>query len=351
MIKDVHLRNMSCPNKGYDTSIQHWGKFNMDRELALEIVRVTEAAALASAQWMGRGKKNEADDAATTAMRTMFDSVNCKGTVVIGEGELDEAPMLYIGEEVGSGHGPEVDIAVDPLEGTNIVAKGHPNAMAVIAVADKGTLLHAPDMYMEKIAVGPEAAGLIRLDDPIEKTIDIVAKMTKKRVRDVTVIIQERERHNALIERIREKGARVKLFGDGDVGAAIATALPQTGIDLFVGTGGAPEGVISAAALKALGGDMQARLAPMNDEESERCKNMGLEDPRQVLTLDDLVRGDDAIFAATGVSSGELVEGVRFLGGDLAETDSIVMRAKTRTVRYIKTHHHLDHKPHLVMND
>ncbi|WP_096202534.1 class II fructose-bisphosphatase [Bacillus sp. FJAT-45350] len=323
----------------------------MDRELALEIVRVTEAAALACSQWLGRGLKNEADDAATTAMRKMFDSVNCKGTVVIGEGELDEAPMLYIGEEVGSGLGPEVDIAVDPLEGTNIVAKGHPNAMAVIAVADKGTLLHAPDMYMEKIAVGPKAAGLVRIDDPIEKTIDIVAKMTDKRVRDVTVIIQERERHAELIERVRNKGARVKLFGDGDVGASIATALPHTGIDLFVGTGGAPEGVISAAALKALGGDMQARLVPMNDEEYARCQKMGLEDPHQILTIDDLVRGDDAIFAATGVSSGELLEGVRFLGGDIAETDSIVMRAKTGTVRFIKAHHRLDNKPHIMMNE
>ncbi len=321
----------------------------MERELALEIVRVTEAAALASAQWMGRGKKNEADNAATSAMRAMFDSVNMKGTVVIGEGELDEAPMLYIGEELGNNHGPEVDIAVDPLEGTSIVAKGHPNAMAVVAIADKGCLLHAPDMYMEKIAVGPKAAGLVRLDDPIEKTIDIISKMTNKRVQDVTVIIQERPRHDEIIERVRKKGARVKLFGDGDVGAAIATALPQTGIDLFIGTGGAPEGVISAAALKALGGDMQARLVPMNEEEEARCKRMGLDDPTQILQLEDLVRGDDAIFAATGVSSGELLEGVRFLGGDLVETDSIVMRAKTKTVRYIKAHHHLSNKPHLVM--
>ncbi|SDH69697.1 class II fructose-bisphosphatase [Alteribacillus bidgolensis] len=323
----------------------------MDRELALEIVRVTEAAGIASAQWLGRGQKIEADDAATTAMRTMFDSVSCKGKVVIGEGEKDEAPMLYIGEEVGSGNGPEVDIAVDPLEGTNIVANGRANAMAVIAVADRGTLLHAPDMYMEKLAVGPKAAGLVRLDDPIEKTIDIVAKMNNKRVRDLTVIIQDRERHMELVERIRAKGARVKLFGDGDVGASIATALPQTGIDLFVGKGGAPEGVISAAALKALGGDMQARLVPHTDEEAARCKEMGLEDPSQILALDDMVKGDDAIFAATGVSSGELLEGVRFLGGDLTETDSIVMRAKTKTVRYITAHHHLDHKPHLVIDE
>lgn len=321
----------------------------MDRELALEIVRITESAALASAQWMGRGLKEEADDAATTAMRTMFDSVNMKGTVVIGEGELDEAPMLYIGEELGTGQGPEVDIAVDPLEGTSIVAKGHPNAMTVIAVGDRGTLLHAPDMYMEKIVVGPEASGLVRLDDPIEKTIDIVAKVNHKRVRDVTVIIQERERHQELIERIQKKGARVRLFGDGDVGASIATALPRTGIDLFVGIGGAPEGVISAAAIKALGGDMQARLVPYTDEERERCITMGHENPDCLLQLNDLVKGDDAIFAATGVSSGELLEGVRFLGGDLVETDTIVMRAKTGTVRFIKAHHRLNQKPHLVM--
>ena len=320
----------------------------MERELAMEIVRVTEAAALASAQWMGRGKKNEADNAATTAMRKMFDSVNMDGIVVIGEGELDEAPMLYIGEKLGTGHGPEVDIAVDPLEGTNIVAKGHNNAMAVIAVADKGTLLHAPDMYMEKIAVGKNAAGLINLDDPIEKTIEIVAKANNKRIQDLNVIIQERERHQELIERIRAKGARVSLFEDGDVSASIATAMPQTGIDLFVGTGGAPEGVISAVAIKALGGDMQARLVPYTKEEEDRCREMGLEDPRQLLTLDDLVKGDDAIFAATGVSNGDFLTGVRFLGGDLVETDSIVMRSKTKTVRFVKAHHHLDHKPHLI---
>ncbi|MBB5173541.1 class II fructose-bisphosphatase [Texcoconibacillus texcoconensis] len=323
----------------------------MDRELALEIVRATEAAALASSQWMGRGLKNEADDAATSAMRKMFDSVNMNGTVVIGEGELDEAPMLYIGEPLGNKNGPAVDIAVDPLEGTSILSKGYPNALSIIAVADRGTLLHAPDMYMDKIVVGPEAAGLIRLDDPIEKSIDIIAKMANKRVRDVNVIIQERPRHEELIERIRATGARVKLFGDGDVATSIATVLPRTGIDLFIGTGGAPEGVIAAAAIKALGGDMQARLAPSNDDERQRCVKMGLEDPTQLLQLDDLVRGDDAIFAATGVTSGELLDGVRFIGGDQVETDSIIMRAKTGTVRYVKAQHRLNQKPHLVMSE
>ncbi|QHE53419.1 class II fructose-bisphosphatase [Pontibacillus sp. HMF3514] len=320
----------------------------MDRELALELVRVTEAAAVSSAQWMGRGKKNEADDAATSAMRGMFDSISMEGTVVIGEGEKDQAPMLYIGEELGNGNGPAVDIAVDPLEGTNIVAKGHNNAMAVIAAADRGALLHAPDMYMEKIAVGKKASGKISLDDPIEKTIDIVAKANNKRIHDLTVIVQERPRHEELVERVRAKGARVKLFGDGDVGASIATCLPHTGVDLFVGRGGAPEGVISAAAIKCLDGDMQARLVPKNDEEAQRCIGMGLEDPEQLLTLDDLVQSDDAIFAATGVTEGELLNGVKFLGGELTETDSIVMRAKTRTVRFIKANHQLDHKPNFV---
>ncbi|QSS99428.1 class II fructose-bisphosphatase [Pontibacillus sp. ALD_SL1] len=323
----------------------------MDRELALELVRVTEAAAVSSAQWMGRGKKDEADDAATSAMRSMFDSITMQGTVVIGEGELDEAPMLYIGEELGNGQGPAVDIAVDPLEGTNIVAKGHNNAMAVIAAADRGALLHAPDMYMEKIAVGKNAKGKISLDDPIEKTIDIVAKANNKRIRDLTVIIQERSRHEDLVERVRAKGARVKLFGDGDVEASIASCIPHTGVDLFVGTGGAPEGVISAAAVKCLDGDMQARLVPQNDEEANRCIEMGLADPRQLLTLDDLVKSDDAIFAATGVTEGELLHGVKFLGNDLTETDSIVMRAKTGTVRFIKANHHLDRKPHLLVNE
>ncbi len=322
----------------------------MERELALEVVRVTEVAALASAQWLGRGKKNEADGAATSAMRAMFDTIAMRGTVVIGEGELDEAPMLYIGEALGNGaqDAPEVDVAVDPLEGTTIVSKGHNNAMSVLAIGDKGTLLHAPDMYMTKMAVGPRAAGKVKLDDPIETIIERIAEAHQKRVQDVTVIIQERQRHDALIEAVREKGARVKLFGDGDVGAAIAACLPQTGIDLFIGTGGAPEGVISAAAIKCLGGDMQARLAPQNEAERDRCRKMGLSNPEQLLTLSDLVSGDDAIFAATGVSDGELLQGVRYLGGNMVETHSIVMRAKTKTIRFIRALHDLEHKPNLV---
>ncbi len=322
----------------------------MDRELALEVVRVTEVAALASAQWLGRGKKNEADGAATSAMRAMFDTIAMRGTVVIGEGELDEAPMLYIGEQLGTqdADAPEVDIAVDPLEGTTIVAKGTSNALSVVSIGDRGTLLHAPDMYMMKIVVGPRAAGLIAFEDPVEKMIDTVAKAHQKRVQDVTVIIQERERHQHIIDAVREKGARVKLFGDGDVGAAIAACMPETGIDLFIGIGGAPEGVISACAIKCLGGDMLAQLRPQNEAERERCIRMGLSNPEQVLTLSDLVSGDDAIFAATGVSDGELLQGVRYLGNDVVETHSLVMRAKTKTVRFIRALHHPDHKPNLV---
>lgn len=323
----------------------------MDRELTMELVRVTEAAALASAQWMGRGRKHEADNAATNSMRAMFDTVAINGTVVIGEGEMDEAPMLYIGEKVGCASSPEVDVAVDPLEGTTILSKGHPNAMSVIAVADRGHLLHAPDMYMDKLAVGPRAAGKINLDDPIGKTLEIVARANNKRIMDCTVVILERERHQALIESVRKAGARVRLIGDGDVGAAISTAFDDTGIDICAGIGGAPEGVIAAAALKCLGGEMLARLVPEDDDEYRRCLDMGLSDPRKILTMDDMVRGEDAIFAATGVTDGELLKGVRYLGGERVETTSIVMRAKTRTIRYIRSIHWLSRKPHLVLDD
>ena len=319
----------------------------MNRELALEVVRVTEGAALAAASWLGRGNKMDADGAATAAMRTIFDSINMKGKVVIGEGEMDEAPMLYIGEMLGTGNGPEVDIAVDPIEGTNIVANGYSNAITVLAIADKGTLLHAPDMYMEKLAVGPAAAGKVNINDPIEKTIDIVANATNKRVEDLTVMVLERVRHQKLIDRIRKKGARVKLFADNDISAAIATGLPQTGVDLFVGSGGAPEGVIAATGLKCLGGEFQGRLLPSNEIEVERCKQMGIDNLHKVLRLDDLVSGEDAIFAATGVTSGDILKEVRYLGNNLVETDSIVMRAKTKTIRFIKTVHHLEHKPYV----
>ena len=316
----------------------------MERELAIELVRVTEVAALASAQWMGRGRKNEADGAATNAMRKMFDSISINGTVVIGEGEMDEAPMLYIGEKLGNALHPEVDVAVDPLEGTNILAKGLPNAMSVIAMADKGNLLHAPDMYMDKLAVGPRAAGKVHLDAPIEETLKIVAEANNKRVQDCVVIILERERHLGLIEEVRRAGARVRLIGDGDVGSAISTAFDDTGIDICAGIGGAPEGVIAAAALKCLGGEMQARLAPEDEEDYERCLKMGITDVKRILTMDDLVTGDDAIFSATGITDGELLRGVRFYGGERAETHSVVMRAKTGTIRFIRAVHMLTRK-------
>lgn len=318
----------------------------MDRELAMELVRVTEVAALASARWMGRGQKNEADGAATNAMRRMFDSVSINGTVVIGEGEMDEAPMLYIGEKVGNAPSPEVDVAVDPLEGTNILAKGLPNAMSVIAIADKGNLLHAPDMYMEKLAVGPRAAGRVHLEAPIEETLRIVAEANNKKVSECVVIVLERPRHKKLINAVRKAGARVRLIGDGDVSSAISTAFDDTGIDICAGIGGAPEGVIAAAALKCLGGEMLARLVPEDDDEYQRCIEMGIADPRKILSMDDLVKGDDAIFSATGVTDGELIRGVRFYGGDRAETHSVVMRAKTCTVRFIRAVHKLDRKPY-----
>ena len=320
----------------------------MDRELTLELVRVTEVAALAASQWMGRGRKNEADGAATNAMRAMFDTVAINGTVVIGEGEMDEAPMLYIGERLGNALSPEVDVAVDPLEGTNILAKGLPNALTVVAVADKGHLLHAPDMYMQKIAVGERAAGKIHIDDPIEKTLEIVARANEKRISDCTVMILDRPRHQELIEAVRNAGARVRLIGDGDVGSAIYTAIPETGIDLCIGIGGAPEGVIAAAALKCLGGEMQARLWPEDDKERIRCAQMGIDDPSKILYLDDLVKGNDAIFSATGVTDGELLKGVRMLGKDMAETHSLVMRCRNKTIRYIKAIHRLSYKANMV---
>ncbi|BAU26439.1 fructose-1,6-bisphosphatase II [Aneurinibacillus soli] len=322
----------------------------MERSLTMELVRVTEAAALASARWMGRGQKDEADGAATSAMRAVFDTVPMQGTVVIGEGEMDEAPMLYIGEQLGQGGGPEVDIAVDPLEGTNIVAKGTWNAMTVLAVADRGNLLHAPDMYMDKIAVGPEAAGKIDIDAPIIDNLRAVARAKGKDISDLVACVMDRERHAKIIHEIREAGARIKLISDGDVAGAINTAFEHTGVDILFGIGGAPEGVIAAVALKCMGGDFQGRLVPGNEEELLRCKKMGLADPRQVLLLEDLVKGDDCIFAATGVTDGELIKGVRF-SGTKATTQSLVMRAKSGTVRFIEGQHRLERKPEFVMKD
>lgn len=319
----------------------------MERSLTLELVRVTEAAALAAARWMGHGKKNEVDDAGTSAMRRVFDTIPMRGTVVIGEGEMDEAPMLYIGEKLGTGQGPEVDVAVDPIEGTNIVAKGLWNAMAVVAVADKGNLLHAPDMYMDKIAVGPKAAGKIDINASVKENLESVAKALNKDISEVTAVLLDRERHQHLIQEIRNVGARIKLITDGDVAAAINTAFEDTGVDILFGSGGAPEGVLAAVALKCLGGEIQGKLLPQNQEEIERCEKMGI-DYTQILRMEDLVKGDDAIFAATGVTDGELLKGVRF-HGTIATTQSIVMRAKTGTIRVVDGTHRLEKKPNLVM--
>ncbi|MDM5210133.1 class II fructose-bisphosphatase [Peribacillus sp. NJ4] len=315
----------------------------MERSLSMELVRVTEAAALNSARWMGRGKKDEADDAATTAMRDVFNTIPMQGTVVIGEGEMDEAPMLYIGEKLGTGLGPLVDVAVDPLEGTNIVASGGWNALAVLAIADKGNLLHAPDMYMDKIAVGPEAVGQIDINASVLDNLKAVAKAKNKDIQDVVATVLNRDRHSKIIHELREAGARIKLINDGDVAGAINTAFDLTGVDILFGSGGAPEGVIAAVALKCLGGEIQGKLLPQNDEEVERCLKMGL-DVGRVLRMEDLVRGDDAIFAATGVTDGELLRGVQFKG-HYGETQSVVMRAKSGTVRFIDGRHSLKIKP------
>lgn len=314
----------------------------------MELVRVTEAAALASAAWTGKGLKNEADDAATEAMRRLFETIPMTGKVVIGEGEIDEAPMLYIGEELGTKDGPELDIAVDPLEGTTTVAEGSLGAMTVLAVADKGNLLHAPDMYMQKLAVGPDCRGFIDIDMSVEENIRAVAKAKNKNVEDVTVTIIKRERSKEIIDQVRTLGARIIMFDNGDVGAAINTCFDWTGIDILMGVGGAPEGVIAAAGIKALEGDFQGRLLPRDDEEYARCVEMGV-NPNKKLGLEDLVSGDDAIFAATAVTDGELMKGVQFKSG-FAETSSVVMRAKSGTVRFVNSRHSMKKKPNMIVD-
>lgn len=324
----------------------------IDRDLALGLVRVTEIAALGSARWMGRGDKNAADQAAVDGMRKMFDTLNIDGVVVIGEGELDEAPMLYIGEKLGkrSHDDIQVDIAVDPLDGTNSVAKGLPNAISVIAIAERGCLLHAPDMYMEKIAVGPKARGVIDINASIEDNIRNIARALKKDIKEVTVTMLDRERHEELVKEIRRIGCRIKLFKDGDVAAAIATCFDKTGVDVLMGIGGAPEGVIAAAALKCMGGEFQGKLYPMNDEERQRCKDMGISNIDKVLKLEDLVKGDDVFFAATGISDGELLKGVLFMENNTAMTHSVVMRSKTGTIRFVEATHNLYKKPGYIKN-
>lgn len=319
----------------------------MDRNLALNLVRVTEAAALQSARHLGRGDKNMADQAAVDGMRRMFDTLSIDGVVVIGEGEMDEAPMLYIGEQIGKAtkNSIKLDIAVDPLDGTTAVAKGLSNAISVVAVAPRGCLLHAPDMYMNKIAVGPRAAGKINLDTPIEENLKILSQALNKDISDITVTMLDRPRHRALINRVRKAGARIKLFQDGDVAAAMATCFEDSGVDILVGIGGAPEGVIAAAALKCMGGEFQGRLYPTDEKEKARCTKMGLCDIEQVLTMEDLAKGHEIIFAATGISNGELLKGVVYYENNMAKTYSVVMRAETGTIRFIEAIHRLDKKP------
>jgi fructose-1,6-bisphosphatase class II len=314
----------------------------VDRNLALEAIRVTEAAALSCARLTGRGDEKAADQAAVDAMRKAFDALPIDGTVVIGEGERDEAPMLYIGEKVGSG-GPKVDIALDPLEGTTICATGAPNALAVIAMADGGNLLHCPDTYMEKIAVGPAGKGIVDLDKTPTQNLQALAEAKRCKVEDLTVIILSRPRHEAIIKEVRQAGARIRLIGDGDVSAAIATTKPETGIDLLLGIGGAPEGVLAAAALRCVGGEFQGRLAPRNNEEIERAKKMGVSDIKKKFSIEQLAAGD-VMFAATGVTDGDYLQGVHFFSGG-ATTQSVVMRSKTRTIRIINATHYFDHKP------
>ena len=312
-------------------------KSGLDRVLVLEVARVTEAAAIAAAHLRGRGQEKAADKVAVDAMRRELAKLPIRGTVVIGEGEMDEAPMLYIGEKVGSGEGPEVDIAVDPLEGTTICAKAMPNALAVLAISERGGLLHAPDIYMNKIAIGPGyAPGVVDLDAPPGANIEALAKAKGVTVAEITACILDRPRHAELIAAVRKAGAAVQLIPDGDIAGVIWTTDPdETGIDIYLGSGGAPEGVLAAAALRCIGGQIEGRLLPASDEQRERAQKMGIADVNRKFKLEDMASAD-VIFSATGVTGGSLLDGVRFRG-DFAETETLVMRSRTGTVRRIKT--------------
>lgn len=339
----------------------------MKKEIALDFARVTEAAALAAQKWVGRGDKNLADNAAVEAMRNVLNRMKIDGEIVIGEGEIDEAPMLYIGEKLGLKYNEKeiepfteeelslVDIAVDPIEGTRMTAQGQPNAIAVLAAAEKGTLLKAPDMYMEKLVVGPEAKGVIDLDKSLEDNIRAVAKALKKDVKDVMIAILDKPRHKKVIERIRELGAKLYVFPDGDVASSILTSIVDSDVDMMYGIGGAPEGVISAAVIRILGGDMQGRLILRSDvkgsddkndkiseEEARRCKEVGVEVGKK-LELNDLVSTDEIIFSATGITSGDLLEGVK-RKGNIARTQTLLVRGTSKTIRYINSVHNLDFK-------
>lgn len=318
-------------------------KFTHDRNLALELVRVTEAAALGASRWIGRGDEKSADQAAVDAMRSTLNQLPIQGTVVIGEGERDEAPMLYIGEEVGLGRGAKVDIALDPLEGTTICATGGANSLAVIAVAEQGNFLNAPDVYMEKIAVGgglPD--GIVDLDKSVAENVTAVAKARGKSMDDMLVCVLDRPRHQEIMNEIRALGARIKLIGDGDVAGVIETADPQNDVELYIGTGGAPEGVLAAAALRCVGGQIQGRLLFRNDDERARADRWGVTDLDRKYNLHDMAKGD-VLFAATGVTDGALLKGVRLLG-DKGTTESIVMRSKTGTVRKVHAEHNFARK-------
>lgn len=317
----------------------------MDRNLALEFVRITEYAALSSARFMGRGDEKAADQAAVDAMRKAFDAVDIDGVVVIGEGERDEAPMLYIGEEVGnkSAKAPKIDIALDPLEGTTICAHGEVGAISVIAVAERGHFLHAPDTYMDKIACGPKGYGKIDIDKSPQENIQMISEVLQKPISDVTVVILDRPRHKDLITKVRETGARIRLIGDGDVSAGIAPCWESSGIDLLLGVGGAPEGVITAAGMKCLGGDFQGRLKFRNDDEKKRAQEMGVKDFDKAFKRDELAKGS-VMFCATGVTDGPLLNGVRTLSKNRAQTHSIVMRSATGTVRRVEAEHNFNIK-------
>ena len=313
-----------------------------DRNLAMELVRVTEAAAMAAGRWVGRGDKDAADQAAVDAMRLMIDTVNMDGVVVIGEGEKDEAPMLFNGEQVGTGDGPAVDVAVDPIDGTTLTSKGMGNALAVIALAERGTMFDpGAAVYMDKIAVGPEAADAIDIEAGPEENVRRVAKAKGIRIEDISVVVLERDRHEDLVSRIRSAGARVMFITDGDVQGAILAAAPERqGADLLMGIGGTPEGVVGAAALKCMGGAMQGKLSPRNEEERSKLTDGGW-DVDKVLSTDDLVAGHEVFFAATGVTTGDLLRGVSYRR-DRVITHSMVMRSRSGTVRYVEGHHQLD---------
>lgn len=316
----------------------------MERNLALEMVRVTEAAALSSARWMGLGNEKAADQAAVDAMCQTLMALDFAGTIVIGKGERNEVPMLYVGEKVGTGSPPELDVALDPLEGATIVAQGLANAISVVTIAERDSFLRVPNTYMEKIAVGPKAAEAIDLTKGPEENLARIAEAMRCHVEDLTVVILDRPRHAELIKSVREAGARIKLIRDGDLQAAIATAFEGSGVDVLMGIGGAQQGILAAAALQCLGGDMQARLRPRSAEEADLALRMGLKGFDQVFKLQDLVRGKGVMFAATGVTDGDLLHGVRFFGGG-AKTHSVVMRYRSGTVRFIEATHRFDRRP------